>query len=359
VYSSRAIQITGGSELPDFGKRFAIPILILALFLVSLVFLGTGAVQIPLKTTIKILFSQLPGTQEGFSDVPPTFREIIWFIRLPRLVLAMVVGVCLAVAGTIFQGLFRNPMADPYVIGASSGAALGATASMVLAVSWTWMGLGSVSLAAFLGALVTVIVVYNLARVGNVIPVQNLLLAGIAVSAFLSSLVSLLMYFSDDRLHAVVYWLMGGLSGRSWDYVMWSLPYLVVGVGLAIYCARDLNVMLLGEEAAEHLGVEVETSKRILLVAASVLTAIAVAASGIIGFVGLIVPHVVRILIGPDHWKLIPAAGVAGAILVVLADLAARTLLAPVEIPLGVVTSLFGAPFFIYLLRRHRRTYFS
>lgn len=230
---------------------------------------------------------------------------------------------------------------------------------MVLAVSWTWMGLGSVPLAAFLGALVTVIVVYNLARVGNVIPVQNLLLAGIAVSAFLSSLVSLLMYFSDDRLHAVVYWLMGGLSGRSWDYVMWSLPYLVVGVGLAIYCARDLNVMLLGEEAAEHLGVEVETSKRILLVAASVLTAIAVAASGIIGFVGLIVPHVVRILIGPDHWKLIPAAGVAGAILVVLADLAARTLLAPVEIPLGVVTSLFGAPFFIYLLRRHRRTYFS
>ncbi len=346
--------------MPDIKRRLTIPLLILALIVASVVFLATGAVQIPLATTAKILAVQLFDVNgQAGSDVSGALRDIVWFIRLPRLLLAITVGICLAVAGTIFQGLFRNPMADPYVIGASSGAALGATACMVFAISWSWMGIGSIPLAAFFGALVTVLVVYNLARMGNSVPVQNLLLAGIAVSAFLSSLVSLLMYFSDDRLHAVVYWLMGGLSGRSWDYVVWSLPYAAIGLGLAVYCARDLNVMLLGEERAQHLGIEVETSKKILLVAASVLTATAVACSGIIGFVGLIVPHVVRILIGPDHWKLIPAAGLAGAILAVFADLAARTLLAPVEIPLGVVTSLFGAPFFLYLLRRHRRTYFS
>lgn len=347
-------------EVSNRLRGYMLPGLLLGLVLLAIISLCIGAVYISPGETVKILLVKIPGMANQFNITwPASYEKIVWFIRLPRIVLAMIVGACLAVAGAIFQGLFRNPMADPYVIGASSGAALGATASIVLAAGWHWMGMGAVPLTAFLGALGTVLLVYNLARSGSLVPIQSLLLAGIAVSALLSSLVSLLMYLGDDRLHAVVYWLMGGLSGRSWEYVTFTLPYLVIGLLLALYCARDLNIMLLGEESAQHLGIEVEIAKKILLIAASILTATAVSASGIVGFVGLIVPHVMRMISGPNHWTLIPLSGLTGAILILVADLAARTFMAPVEIPLGVVTSLFGAPFFIYLLRRYRRSFFA
>jgi iron complex transport system permease protein len=185
-----------------------------------------------------------------------------------------------------------------------------------------------------------------------VVSIPNLLLAGLALNSLLSALISLLIYFGQDQMHTIVFWLMGGLSGRYWNYVFYTLPYLLAGLAVAVYYARDLNLMLLGEETAHNLGVEVEKVKAVLLLVASVLTGAAVAASGMIGFVGLIVPHVARILVGPDHRLLVPVSILSGAILLLGADILARTVLAPVELPLGVVTALFGAPFFIMLLRR-------
>jgi iron complex transport system permease protein len=246
-------------------------------------------------------------------------------------------------------------MADPYVIGVSSGAALGAAVAIAARPQVDLLGMGSVSAAAFLGAVVTVFVVYHIARVGRHVPVGNLLLSGVAVGAFLSALVSVVIVFSRKQLTEIVFWLMGSLAGRGWTHLFAVLPYLVLGSMVLIYYSRDLNAMLLGEEEATHLGVPVERVKRTILAAASLLTAAAVAACGIVGFVGLIVPHILRLLVGPDHRILLPVSALGGALLMVLADLAARTVVSPGELPLGVVTAVLGGPFFLYLLRRSRR----
>ncbi|RJQ10718.1 MAG: iron ABC transporter permease [Bacillota bacterium] len=314
-----------------------------------------GSVSLPPGEVLSILMSKLPWlTTDRLPSWPSSHEAIVLTLRLPRVLLAGVVGASLAVAGGAFQGLFRNPMADPYIIGVSSGAALGASLAIALGVPVTVTGLGGVPLAAFAGAVAAVLLVYAIARVGREVPVGNLLLSGVAVGAFLSALVSLVVVFSRNHIEEIVFWLMGSLAGRGWTHLGAAVPYLVVGSLILLYLARDLNALLLGEEEAAHLGIDVERTKKLILGAASLLTAAAVATCGVVGFVGLVVPHIVRLMVGPDHRSLLPVSAAAGALLMILADLAARTVIRPGELPIGVVTALLGGPFFLYLLRRSR-----
>lgn len=272
---------------------------------------------------------------------------IFWQIRLPRVLLAFLIGAALSLAGAILQGLFLNPLADPYVTGVSSGAALGAT----LAFFFRLPPIPWLSFLAFLGGFLTLIFVYFLAKRKGSVNVYVLLLAGVAVSAFFSSLVAVLMVKAGKDLHALVFWLMGSFSGRSWSDVKLSLIALPLLLA-SFFFVDELNILLQGEERALELGVELEKVKKILFLIASSLTAVAVAASGIIGFIGLIIPHIARLVLGPDHRKVFILSIFLGAAVMGLSDLCARVIFAPSEMPVGVVTSFFGAPFFLYLLRK-------
>lgn len=340
-------------------KRLLLPILIAALLIVILLGIAYGGVKVRTTEIFFILIHKLP-VFKGF--ISPSWsashETIIILLRLPRVLLAGLVGAGLALAGTTFQGLFRNSMADPYVIGVSSGAALGAVCAMLLQSVLHFTLSMAIPLFAFVFAVLTILLVYQLACTSGKAPVMTLLLAGVAVSSLLSSLVSLLMFFSGSQLHQVVFWLMGGLSGRGWNYVYMFIPYGILGAGIMFLYARELNAMLLGEEPAQQLGIEVEKVKRRLLIAAALLTGAAVSVSGLIGFIGLIIPHMVRIMVGPDHRLLLPNVAVLGALVLILADLLARICMAPDELPVGIVTALFGAPFFIYLLRKQKNTIF-
>jgi len=315
-----------------------------------------GAVAISFGEVAGMLFARLPGVTiaRSWSDQA---EAIILQIRLPRVVTAAVVGGALAAAGAVFQGLLRNPMADPYIIGTSGGAALGATIALLLPIHMVWFGFTLVPLAAFAGALVTVLVVYNIARVGPRTPVTTLLLAGFAFSSMLAAVMSFLMLISGYTLRRVVLWTMGGVTASSWPQLRIVAPLILAGVVAAYSLANDLNAFLLGEEQAAYLGVNVERRKLILLMLGSLLTGAAVSVSGLVGFIGLVVPHVARLIFGPDHRLLLPASTLMGSIFLVLADLLARLLLAPAEIPVGIITAMIGAPFFIYLLRRSKREY--
>ena len=280
-------------------------------------------------------------------SINTTHETIVMRVRLPRILLAALVGFSLAAAGTVMQGFFRNPMADPSIIGVSSGAAAGAVAFLVVPVAIPF-GLGLQG-AAFAGALLAAFAVYASATEGGRTPVATLLLAGIAIQAFLGSVISYLQLRSGEGLRQVVHWLMGHLGNATWDDVAVTVVIVPLLFGVLLAYSRDLNVLLLGEEAAAGLGVEVERTKRILLATSAVITAAAVAVSGVIGFVGLIVPHMVRLVVGPDHRVLLPAAALAGASFLVLTDTVARA--GATEIPVGIVTAALGAPFFLYLLR--------
>ncbi len=325
--------------------------------LLGLAFAGavvTGAATIGRREAVILLFAPLfPGSSD--TAIAEVHREILFLIRLPRVFLAAIVGGSLAVAGVVFQGLFRNPMADPYVIGISSGAALGAILAMLTGASLELAGFSAVPLFAFTGGILTIMLVYGMARVGRSVPVMTLLLAGIAVSAFVSALVSLCTYFAGEKLHQVVFWLMGGLGGATWSKVRVMFPYALAGYTLIAVYARDLNVLLLGEETAQHLGVETEKVKKILLVGASLLVAAAVSTAGMIGFVGLVVPHLIRLVAGPDHRFLLPASALLGALLLIATDTLARTVIAPAELPVGIITAVLGAPLFIYLLKKRKK----
>lgn len=330
--------------------------LLILLFFSMILATVWGAVAIGWRNVFALLFDTLPFFEPAAAvEVTPVYRDILLQIRVPRVLLAAAVGSSLAVAGTVFQGLFRNPMADPYVIGISSGAALGAVFAMLGGFSIVLGGFGAVPLFAFAGGIATIMLVYSMARVGQAVPVMTLLLAGIAVSAFLSAIVSLLTYFAGERLHMVVFWLMGGLGGATWHTVKVMIPYALAGYICVSIFSRELNAMLLGEETASHLGVDTEKVKKILLVGASLLVAAAVSTSGIIGFVGLVVPHFVRLVAGPDHRFLIPASALLGATLLIATDMLARVIIAPTELPVGIITALIGAPMFIYLLKKRRK----
>jgi iron complex transport system permease protein len=290
----------------------------------------------------------------------PAAETIIFELRLPRVLTAMLVGGGLAMAGTVFQALLRNPMADPYIIGTASGASLGAiigilapllVPALAVGAGTAWLGLGMVQVFAFVGGIGTVLLVYAVARSNGRVPVVTLLLTGYAVSSVLAACVALLMFVSGRALGAIFGWLMGSLAGATWPSLAFAAPLLAVGFALLLVRWRRLNLLLLGDDQAAHLGVEVEREKLALTMLATLATSAAVAISGTIGFVGLVVPHLLRLATGPDHRLLLPASVLYGAALLALADLGARL---AGGIPVGIVTALLGAPFFIWLLRRSR-----
>jgi iron complex transport system permease protein len=331
-------------------------ILALALIAALVAAVSLGTVAVPFGQVARMLASRVPGFELS-TTWTEQMEAIVLSIRLPRVVTAMTVGGALALAGTLFQGLLRNPMADPYIIGTSGGAALGATLALLLPVHALTLGFTLVPAAAFVGSLVAVLVVYGIARVGPRTPITTLLLAGFALSSLLAAAMSFLMLFSGETMRRVVLWTMGGMSSSGWSQLAVVIPLVALGALAAYTMAGDLNAFLLGEDQAAHLGVNVERRKLALLMIGSLLTGAAVSVSGLVGFVGLVVPHVARLFLGPDHRLLLPAAGLLGSVFLVVADLAARLVLAPAEIPVGIVTAVIGAPFFIYLLRRSKKAY--
>ena len=334
--------------------RYRRTMLLLAVLLVATVLLAVavGAVWIAPSTSARLLFWKVGiGSRP---NVPVSTEVILLQLRLPRVLLAAVVGLALAVSGALFQGLFRNPLADPAIIGVSSGAALGAVAVIVLGGSAALGGLG-VSVAAFAGALLTALLVYRLARIGPVVHVATLLLAGIAVAAVISSAMSLVMSFSGEQVRNIYFWLLGGLGARGWGSLEVVTPLIVLGVTGTALLVHEMNLLSLGEERAAQLGVNVDRFKLAAVALGALLAGAAVSVSGVIGFVGLMTPHVLRLVVGADHRRLLPAVAIAGPVFMILADLTARTVLAPQELPIGAVTALVGGPFFLYLLRRERR----
>ena len=333
--------------------------LVVALIVVVLLSVAIGPVKISVLDMAKILVYKL-GIFNDISGWQLTAESIVFQVRLPRVLGGALVGAALSTAGVLFQGLFRNPMADPYIIGTAAGAAFGATLAMLLPLSLVFYGFGLVPVAAFLGALGSVLMVYRLARFGGKAPIVSMLLAGFVMSSFLVAIVMLLLTMSDRlglRLQQVFTFLMGGISVTYWQQIAVIAPLVLGGLIVTRFFAVHLNAFSVGEEGAAYLGIDVEREKKIILGLGSLLTACAVSLGGLIGFVGLIVPHAMRLVLGPDHRLLLPASALAGATFLVLADLLARTLLGPAEIPVGVLTALIGAPFFIYLLRRTRREY--
>jgi iron complex transport system permease protein len=311
-------------------------------FLLSI---GTGAVNIPLDGLFAILTGHAGGTEYDI------YTTILYKIRLPHSMLILLTGAALSASGAAYQGLFRNPLADPYLIGVASGAGLGAVFAM--SVNWpdSLLGYYAIPVAAFLGSTLTVLLVYQLARVGKTLPASTMILAGVAISSFASALTSFMMLRSTSELHRALSWLLGGGTMGGWNPVLAILPYIALGLGTLLASGHALNVLQFGDEQAHSLGLNVERVKLWLILAASLATAAAVSFSGVIGFIGLIVPHVVRILWGSDYRHVIPLSIFGGASALLLADILARVVLAPQVLPVGIITALAGAPFFLWLLR--------
>ncbi len=321
------------------------PLIFSFLFLLAalLLSLAVGSVFIPLGEVWRALI--------GVTN-NETFRTILWDIRLPRTVLIALVGAALAGSGAAYQGLFRNPLADPYLIGVASGAGLGAVFAMSIKWPYTTLGLLAVPTAAFFASLLTVYLVYLFANVGGTVPTTSLILAGVAFSSFATALTSFLMLRSTGELRRAIGWLLGGVSLIGWDVTLALVPYLFIGLTALILNGYALNLLQFGDDQALQMGLNVRRAKFIIIVAASLVTAAAVSFAGIIGFVGLIVPHVARIWWGVDYRRIIPLSIIVGAGALLLADVLARVALAPQELPLGIVTALAGAPFFLWVLRR-------
>lgn len=312
---------------------------------------GVGPYKIGYLQILGLIRDWLGG--EPLSPTDKTTLAVFFHLRLARILLAGLVGLGLALAGAAFQGILLNPLADPFTLGVASGAAFGASLALSLGVGAAlWGSLGLVPFSAFVGALAALSLVLALGAMSGGFQHGTLILAGVIVSAFLSSLISLMKFLFADSLSAIVFWIMGSFSARTWDHLLFACPYILVGsLILAVY-ARELNLLSLGDAPAQQLGVDVRRVRLTLLLAASLITAGAVAVSGIIGFVGLVVPHLVRLLVGPDHRRLLPAAGLTGAALLIAADTLARGLMPyGQEIPVGIITALLGGPFFCYLLK--------
>jgi iron complex transport system permease protein len=337
-------------------KQYKVPVFFIAsfiLFIISIVIATSlGGVAIPFNETINVFLSKLPFLH---IETHSTYERILLYIRLPRVIVASIVGASLAVCGVVMQSLFRNPMADPGIIGISSGGAFGG----VIAI---YFGLSNISALfvpffGFLGALFTLLIVYTISTSNGKTSMLTLLLTGVAISSFISACSSLIItYASYGQLQQILYWLMGDLNGRDWDHVKFLIiPFIVCSI--FIFCYREqLDILLLGEEEAKNLGIHVQRTRNILLISASLLTGICVSLTGAIGFVGLIVPHIIRLLIGPTHRYLIPASIIGGALFLAIADLIARLIIRPAEIQIGIITAFFGSPFFIYLILRQKKT---
>ncbi len=335
------------------GRRTIFLISFILLLLIGSVCLWIGTVDVSITDIVKIVLSKLPiiGERIDISNIKNSAVVIINNVRLPRIVFAMVVGASLSLAGTGFQALFKNPMADPYIIGVSAGAAFGAAIGIVLRVD-NILGFSGVSLFAFLGSLLSIFLLFNLGKINKKLNLNSMLLAGVAIGYMFSSALSFIMVLNTKDLNKITYWNLGSLAGKSWGTILLVLIPFLISYIIFYFNYRELNIMLLGEEQAKSLGVNVDKKKTLILIVGAFLTAMVVANTGTIGFVGLIIPHVVRILFGVNHRNSIPMSVIMGAGFLVISDTIARTLIAPTEIPIGVITGLFGAPFFIYILRK-------
>lgn len=333
--------------------------------IISLVFsFAVGSVHISWQEILILLKNKLTGKPlEGLPD-----ETIIFQIRIPRALLAVLVGASLSVAGVAFQGLLRNPLADPYIIGASAGAALGATLAMILGFKEGFLGIAPVTIMAFIGSILTIFVIYRLAIVESKIPVETFLLAGVVVGSFIWAVISFIVSIAGEKLSIIVLWLMGSLSDRGdWVHLVAVLPFFLLGSIILFIYSHKLNILTLGEEQAAHLGINIEQMKLVIIIAASLVTAAAVSVSGLIGFMGLMIPHLARMITGADHRTLLPASAISGGIFLLLADDLSRSLLPWInsfsgfsslgeqEIPVGVITAIIGAPFFFYLLYKRRK----
>ena len=323
-----------------------------AVLVVALLATSVGAVGIAPGETAAIILDHLGLPSNGATR--QAHDVIIWDVRLPRVLTAALVGATLSVSGAAYQAVFRNPLADPYLIGVAAGAALGATISIVAPLPLDFYSFGYTALFAFIGAILAVALTYEMARVGKTVPATAHILAGIAISAAAAAVTSFLMLLNEDRIVVVFTWLYGDFTTASWSKLESIAPYVALGLTVLLAMAYRLNVLQLGEEEATTLGVRVERLKAVTIIVASLATAACVAISGLIGFVGLVVPHCCRLLFGPDYRILLPASIFGGAIFLIGADTAARTVIAPEEIPVGILTAMAGAPFFLFLLRRQR-----
>lgn len=318
------------------------------LFIILFLFMVLDLAQAFIPLTFEEAFWALLGKGTETHEI------IVWKMNLPRVTMACLVGSGLGIAGATMQALFRNPMASPYILGLSSGASLGAAVALTFPITILPQML-MIPLLAFLSCMATLFLVYNISHVGGRVPTETLLLAGIAVGALLSALVSLLTYMAGEQMAGIVYWTMGNLTNAKWDNIMVVGPLIFAGCMIMISSSRDLNAMMLGDAHAQDLGVEVKKVRLQLLVASALVTAAAVAFVGVIGFVGLVVPHILRILLGPNNRVLLPASIVGGATFVLMCDFISRVIAPKIGIlPIGIVTALIGAPYFIYLLRRRR-----
>jgi iron complex transport system permease protein len=317
-----------------------------------------GSADISILDAFRVVGSKLPGLDNNVNmeGISSAVNSIIWNVRLPRVLLGVLVGSALSISGGAFQGLLKNPMADPYILGISSGAALGATIAIITKLEMSFAGFSGISMAAFLGALIAVAFVYNIGKIKNQVPVTTLLLAGVAVGQFLTAVMSFLMVIYNKDMTKIIYWTLGSLAGKGWSPVTALALPVFTGMLLLLYFSRDINIMLTGEESAKSLGVNVERTKLYVLLIGTFLTSTVVSVSGIIGFVGLIIPHMARIVTGPDHRILLPVSAIGGGIFMIFADTVARTAISPVEIPVGIITALFGGPFFIFLLRSKKKS---
>ncbi|MFE7354519.1 FecCD family ABC transporter permease [Streptomyces sp. NPDC057543] len=325
--------------------------LVAALVVCCLLSAGLGAYSIPLGDVLASVQHRLG---LGGAALDRVGESVLWNVRLPRVVLALLVGASLGCAGALMQGVFGNPLAEPGVIGISSGAAVGAVASIALGLNF--FGNWTTTLCAFAAGLATVLLVYALSRSGGRTEVVTLILTGIAVNAFAGALIGLFVFFADNaQISQITFWQLGSLAQATWPKVLAVLPCAVFGLLVAPFYARKLDLLALGERPARHLGVDVERLRIVLVLVVALLTAAAVAVAGIISFVGLLVPHLLRMANGPGHRLLVPGSALGGALVLVVGDLAARTVADPAELPLGVLTALFGSPFFFWLLRRTRR----
>ncbi|MCM1992293.1 FecCD family ABC transporter permease [Oceanirhabdus seepicola] len=333
-------------------KRYLIPIFVVILFLAIIMSAAIGAVKVPYGDTFKIIINKIFST--NFEIKEKSFESIIFYVRLPRVIVSAIVGGALALCGAVMQSMFRNPMADPGIIGISSGASLGAV--IAVALNLTSLSLYYMPLLAIIGALGAAFTIYKLSSYKGKIPVLTLILSGIAVSTFLGAINSLILSkIAEYKVREYLFWSIGSLSGRRWEHVRLAFIPIMILTIILLFFSKELNILLLGEEEAHSVGVNPTKARRKILFLTSITTAIAVCVSGNIGFVGLVVPHILRLIVGPDNRILLPLSALGGAIFLIVCDFIARTIIMPAEIGVGIVTSLVGAPYFIYLLMKARK----
>lgn len=336
---------------------WAIPLLLL-LFFTVVVSVSIGSANLSIKVVWQIIISHVLPFLDIEKSWPETADIIVWQIRMPRVFMAILVGAALAAAGVTYQGILRNPLADPYILGVSSGASFGAAVVIFFGLQATLFGQWTLPVVAFVSGVITLLVVYRLALVGKKLQIETLILSGVIMQAFLGAGLSLVLAKSEEKMGQIMFWLMGSLSLSDWSSGLIIAPYVIIGIIIISLFSREMNILSLGEQNAQHLGVNVKAIRILLLLTASLIAGAAVSVSGIIGFVGLVVPHIMRTLCGTDHRILLPLSALVGSILLISADTVARVIMQPSELPIGVITALIGAPFFAYLLRKRKKEFF-